>query len=524
MKPLHLAIGAAAATCILVGVVNQSANRKVTLPVYDAPVTFFSEEEQGIRLADLPHGVKSLSARECAGCHEKEHSEWLGSAHSRSVTEPVFTAAFKSEPRALCRSCHSPLLEQHPILISSLKRKPTVLITGFEMLPTSQHERAHIKEPNPDYNESLMREGVTCVTCHVRDGTVLTSNPTAAAGVPHALSYSPLMRKADFCGGCHQFDIQNPQVHPFEKVPEQVARIERLVRQRERQRMVRGSARARVQMAAQQGVPDQPEKKLDSAAPDDPPVPPQPGLEQQYQHEARVQHTLDEFRVSPAALRGETCQSCHMPADRNRPRHTWPGRDSLAMLRKAVTMTARLDRETYRQGDKLQAVIKIKNDAGHKFPTGDSIHAGIVDVWLRDGEKSLARRVFVMSNQNASGFFLTKDGTFPIGGGMESPFNRRETSTAAQARLEAPVRADTRLLPGEEAMLVYTQPVGKELARARSLRLQIRVFHAAVHPGFKGSSIDPGLRTLRLIREESLPVLIGPIATAVTPVRKSPAS
>ena len=76
------------------------------------------------------------------------------------------------------------------------------------------------------------------------------------------------------------------------------------------------------------------------------------------------------------------------------------------------------------------------------------------------------------------------------------------------ARLEAPRREDTRLLPGEEATLVYSQPVTAKLAAARNPTLRVRVFYSAVHPGFKGSRIDPKTDTLRLIREEELPVAI----------------
>jgi hypothetical protein len=469
----------------------------VALARFEAPVTFFDENRQAITLASLPAGIGALSAEACASCHKKEYAEWQKSGHSHSVTEPVFAAAFKAEPRALCRSCHSPLKEQHPTLIFSLKDHPKVLLQGREG-PAVQFpgETPHVKEKNPHFDDGLQKEGVTCVTCHVREGTVLSSKPTGSANVPHPLSYSPLLAKAEFCGGCHQFNIVRPQIHPFEKD----FTLAQVIQQR--QQSAQRLPGVRVQNTSPGG-----EVKQDE---DDPPVPPDPTLEQQYQEEARTQGTLDEFRVSPAALKGETCQSCHMPANDGDAGHFWPGRNDDAMLRKAISLSVHLDRPAYGKGDKLQAVIKIKNDAGHRFPTGDNVHAGIVDVWLRDGDKTLARQVFVMREKGENTF---------LGGDMvvfqERVFVGRKRGSAT---LEGPERHDTRLLAGEEATLLFTQPGVEALASVKYPELRVRIFHAAVHPGFKGSRIDPKKDTLRLIREETLTV---PISHERTPEKKA---
>jgi hypothetical protein len=111
-------------------------------------------------------------------------------------------AAFKAEPRALCRSCHSPLIEQHPILVHQMEGTPRILIHGRTELPQGhpvidQHpdirfEQAQLRrnpfqprpfltEANPEYDSALAAEGVTCVTCHVREGTILTANRTGRA-------------------------------------------------------------------------------------------------------------------------------------------------------------------------------------------------------------------------------------------------------------------------------------------------------------------------------------------------------
>jgi hypothetical protein len=191
------------------------------------------------------------------------------------------------------------------------------------------------------------------------------------------------------------------------------------------------------------------------------------------------------------------------------------------MLRDAVSLAVRLDKPSYTEGEKLQAVIRLKNDAGHRFPTGDSIHAGILDVWLRDGKKTLGRQVFVMSNQQGGRFVnFAQHGQQFFGSFAPRQF--------PGGILEAPQRADTRILPGEEMLLVYKQPVSAELAKARKLNLRVRVFHAAMHPGFKNSSIDPGLNTVKVFREEVLPVKVGakepdaPVSEAQRPARRMP--
>src|SRR3569833_960532 len=101
MKPLSVCI-AFVSLGLAVDALAMRPSPKVTLPVYQKPVTFFAEGTQGLELGPLPKGVTSLSAEACLRCHTSEHKDWQASAHARSVTEPVFQAAFLSEPRFLC--------------------------------------------------------------------------------------------------------------------------------------------------------------------------------------------------------------------------------------------------------------------------------------------------------------------------------------------------------------------------------------------------------------------------------------
>jgi len=163
MKPSTLCFGVLGLAAAVSAVALGGATWKVRLPVHSEPVTFFSEEKQGITLAGLPSGIRSLSAEACASCHKQEHADWKQSAHARSVTEPVFAAAFKAEPRFVCRACHSPLIEQQPKLVFRRTKSPKVLVHG--QMDPRLHElggrpgpltlgAAAITESNPHFDRS----------------------------------------------------------------------------------------------------------------------------------------------------------------------------------------------------------------------------------------------------------------------------------------------------------------------------------------------------------------------------------
>lgn len=506
--------------------------RQVELPVYDKPVTFFEEGKQALLVGAPPAGLQGLSAEECGRCHQDQHAQWKDSAHGQASTEPVFAAAFEAEPRFVCRSCHSPLLEQQPKLVHQLRKKPKLLLHGEEgpgsVARITQHggdsvRGAHsfITETNASYQPSLAAEGVNCAACHVREGTILTARATGSSRSPHPLSYSPTLTKASFCAGCHQFNIQDPNSHPFERQPAPQKVVDAVGKDgRPLSRMA-----SLVKMRQLSSVTAANTAPGDCSDGDRPPVCPIPGLEEQYQTESRDQDTFAEYEGSPAALKGETCQSCHMPADKGRPGHNWPGRDSVAMLRKAISLEARLVQSTVRKGDTLEAAIELQNDAGHRFPTGDSVHAGIVDVWLKDGSKTLSRRAYVLAKEPASAPHAqvgspNPHATFENSGTDLEALRIPPPSTFQPSNLQlssSPRRndthnhredSDTRIRAGQKARLRFRQKVTTALAAAMDPRLEVRVYYSAVHPGFKGSRIDPKLKPLRLIREAVLPVKV----------------
>lgn len=119
-----------------------------------------------------------------------------------------------------------------------------------------------------------------------------------------------------------------------------------------------------------------------------------------------LMNTWAEWRDSPQAARGETCQSCHMPEGR----HLFRGIHDPAMARRAMTV------EAVRDADGVRAVL-TNSGAGHFLPTYPT-----------------PRVVLRIAAQ---------------GGGVVEMVIQRRLETAADGRLVTV--ADTRLPPGASA-------------------------------------------------------------------------
>jgi len=143
----------------------------------DWPDVPLDPQGKGIEIAGVTVG---LSAQECGRCHTKQYEGWKESMHARSSTNPLHKAVLKSQGEMFCSGCHLPLLEQLPTL--------------------TQHGEEG--KPNPLYQASLVKEGVTCVVCHLRDGMIY--GPGRGGPAPHPTKPSPLHQQADFCAACHQ--------------------------------------------------------------------------------------------------------------------------------------------------------------------------------------------------------------------------------------------------------------------------------------------------------------------------------
>lgn len=141
--------------------------------------------ERPISTTDIPAPLSTLSAKECGACHPAFYTEWSGSMHSRSWTDPYFQVDWRFDgSQQICKNCHTPLdrQQEHRVLGFRDKNKWNPILT-----------------PNPDFDPGLQHEGVTCAVCHIRDGKIL--GPFGNGDAPH-----PVERLQDtnqVCVRCH---------------------------------------------------------------------------------------------------------------------------------------------------------------------------------------------------------------------------------------------------------------------------------------------------------------------------------
>lgn len=236
--------------------------------------------------AEPPDG-STLSAESCtAYCHTATGEEWARSRHAVAFSNPIYAVSERTVAgQAWCRNCHAPLQAQHDGLARG--------------------------------DVTLASEGVNCAACHVRDGKVLVADPPDARTLEaHAAIYTPELRDASFCAGCHQFAM--PDVDAFPAV-----------------------------------------------------------------HDTRVpmQDTYAEWRASAAADRGETCQTCHMPAGS----HAFVrGAHDVEALRAAVSTSVRSlvappGTDPRVPGYGAEFTLSSRG-VGHRFPTGDPFRRLVLQV------------------------------------------------------------------------------------------------------------------------------------------------
>ena len=141
-----------------------------------------------VSLEAVPDGLSSLSAQSCAACHVQAHDDWSGSGHQAAWRDPDFQSAMDAVGGSTaCTSCHLPLTNQHPRLAAGYS-------AGDLARPDLQ--------PNPQWDPTLMTEGVTCAACHIRDGKVLSARVVESA--PHPMAVSAELSTSASCATCHQ--------------------------------------------------------------------------------------------------------------------------------------------------------------------------------------------------------------------------------------------------------------------------------------------------------------------------------
>jgi hypothetical protein len=133
-------------------------------------------------------GIPGIRADQCGNCHVEIYEEWKTSMHSKAYVDPFFQAYWRKDRHIwICLNCHSPMEPQQPWLIKGLEG-------GKVYKP--------IKSDNPHYDPDFQQEGITCASCHVRDGVI--EGPFEDARAPHPTRYSPRFRSTDICYTCHQ--------------------------------------------------------------------------------------------------------------------------------------------------------------------------------------------------------------------------------------------------------------------------------------------------------------------------------
>ena len=159
------------------------------ISILKSPVIFGLRDDikHAIPHQAVPEGVASLSAEACGVCHRAIYDEWKTSIHAQAFTDPFFQAYWRKDKHIwVCLNCHTPLQNQQPEVITDLRG-------GRINRPVSH--------PNPDFDPSLQREGVTCAGCHVRDGVIL--GPYGDSVAPHPTRYDPRFRSTEICYTCH---------------------------------------------------------------------------------------------------------------------------------------------------------------------------------------------------------------------------------------------------------------------------------------------------------------------------------
>jgi hypothetical protein len=156
-------------------------------------------------------------------------------------------------------------------------------------------------------------------------------------------------------------------------------------------------------------------------------------------HGKLLQETTEEWRRTPRAAAGQTCQSCHMPEGR----HLWKGIHDPELVRSGVQIGARL------QGaggwlQPVEAELWLENvGAAHRFPTYTTPEVRLV-----------------VEQVDAKGA--------PIEGTLAAHTIARRVSPDLKVE-----RFDTRLLPGEVARLAYAE---RRAGAAVALRARVEVW------------------------------------------------
>ncbi|MCB1323086.1 MAG: hypothetical protein KDK34_22710 [Leptospiraceae bacterium] len=176
----------------------------------------FDPQAVGVRV----NGELLVDSSDCRECHTTVYDNWYASRHRVAFTNELYQESHAREPSVWCVNCHAPFMRP---------------------------------EGDPEISQDRVQvaDGISCMVCHVRDNRILTgSRPTpgldahgrllndideqvareAGASMPtgvlaesdlqasnqtedesrtyaHEYTVMPVMRSAEFCAECHQFNF-----------------------------------------------------------------------------------------------------------------------------------------------------------------------------------------------------------------------------------------------------------------------------------------------------------------------------
>lgn len=117
------------------------------------------------------------NAKECGKCHIDIYEEWAESDHAGAYANPHFRAATDDHSFNDCLNCHAP--------------EPTW---------TAGTPAARLSQRN---------EGVTCVACHLDQGTLAGPLEPTGKVKPHPIGVRPeVYHDVGICGRCHQGTLE----------------------------------------------------------------------------------------------------------------------------------------------------------------------------------------------------------------------------------------------------------------------------------------------------------------------------
>lgn len=134
-----------------------------------------------------PTGLAGMKASDCGACHQTIYAEWQTSTHAHAWVDAQFQRELAKDDEVawVCINCHTPSGDQQA-----------------EITVTTGEIRAPERSPNPNFDPVWQQEGISCATCHIRDGAVL--GPYGDTNAPHPVTRAPELLESTLCLGCHQ--------------------------------------------------------------------------------------------------------------------------------------------------------------------------------------------------------------------------------------------------------------------------------------------------------------------------------